>query len=122
MFRRLADWFDGRTGYRSVLHEALEERIPGGARLRYVWGSALTSMFFVQLGTGIFLMFSYSPSSSTAWGSVFYISEVMQWGWFMRGLHHFGAQAMVVLLGFHLIQVLLAGAYRAPREVNWWFG
>ena len=29
---------------------------------------------------------------------------------------------MIVLLALHLIQVLLAGAYRAPREVNWWFG
>jgi ubiquinol-cytochrome c reductase cytochrome b subunit len=67
-------------------------------------------------------MLTYSPSSSTAWGSVYYISEQMQLGWFVRGLHHFGAQAMVVLLGVHLIQVLWAGAYRAPREVNWWFG
>ena len=29
---------------------------------------------------------------------------------------------MVILLFLHLIQVLVAGAYRAPREVNWWLG
>jgi len=29
---------------------------------------------------------------------------------------------MVVLLVLHLVQVLWAGAYRRPREFNWWFG
>jgi ubiquinol-cytochrome c reductase cytochrome b subunit len=118
----LADWLDHRTGYRAILHEALEEPIPGGARWRYVFGSALSSTFLIQLVTGLLLMLSYSPSASTAWGSVFYINDQMTLGWFIRGIHHFGSQAMIVLLAMHLLQVLVAGAYRAPREVNWWFG
>jgi len=122
LFKSLANWFDSRTGYKALMHESLEEPIPGGARWRYVFGSALTSVFLIQLGTGLLLMMSYSPSATTAWGSVYYISEVMGGGWFLRGIHHFGSQAMVVLLALHLIQVLIAGAYRAPREVNWWFG
>jgi ubiquinol-cytochrome c reductase cytochrome b subunit len=119
---QLADWLDDRTGYRAILHEALEEPIPGGARWRYVFGSALSTTFLIQLATGLLLMFSYSPSSTTAWGSVFYINDVMTLGWFIRGIHHFGSQAMVVLLAMHLLQVLFDGAYRSPREVNWWFG
>ncbi|MGE5754992.1 MAG: cytochrome b N-terminal domain-containing protein, partial [Planctomycetaceae bacterium] len=99
-----------------------EEPIPGGARWRYVWGSALAATLLIQLISGLLLMLSYSPSSSTAWGSVFYINERMAGGWFIRGLHHFGSQAMVVLLVLHLLQVVWAGAYRAPRELNWWFG
>ncbi len=91
-------------------------------RWRYVSGSALTVIFMVQVFTGLLLMTSYSPSSSTAWGSVFFISHEMWGGWFVRGVHHFAAQAMVVLLVMHLLQVLLAGAYRRPRELNWWFG
>lgn len=122
MRNRLLDWFDARTGYKALLHEALDEPIPGGARWRYVFGSALAATFMIQLATGVLLMFSYSPSATTAWGSVFYINHEMTLGWFVRGIHHFGSQAMVVLLAFHLIQVLLAGAYRAPREINWWFG
>jgi quinol-cytochrome oxidoreductase complex cytochrome b subunit/mono/diheme cytochrome c family protein len=68
------------------------------------------------------LMTSYSPSSSMAWASVFYISHEMWLGWFVRGVHHFAAQAMVILLALHLLQVLWSGAYRRPREFNWWFG
>ncbi len=122
MFKSFADWLDDRTGYRALIHEALDEPIPGGARWKYVFGSALTSTFLIQVVTGLLLMMTYSPASSTAWGSVYFINEQMTLGWFVRGIHHFGSQAMVVLLGLHLIQVLIAGAYRSPREVNWWFG
>ena len=122
MFKQLADWLDDRTGFRDLMKEALDEPIPGGARWRYVFGSALTVIFMVQVFTGLLLMTSYSPSSSMAWASVFYISHEMWCGWFLRGVHHFAAQAMVVLLVLHLLQVLWAGAYRRPREFNWWFG
>ncbi len=122
MFKHMADWLDSRTGYKALVHEALEEPIPGGARWRYVFGSALSSTFLIQLATGLLLMTAYSPSSSTAWGSVWFIQNRMGFGWFLRGIHHFGSQGMVVLLAMHLVQVLWAGAYRAPREVNWWFG
>lgn len=120
--KRLLDWLDHRTGTRRILHEALYERIPGGARWRYVWGSTLVFTFFVQLITGVCLWTAYSPSAQTAWESVYFIQEHMTAGWLVRGLHHFSAQAMVVLLALHLIQVIWDGAYRAPREVNFWLG
>jgi ubiquinol-cytochrome c reductase cytochrome b subunit len=122
LFKQMADWIHDRTGYRDLVRVALDEPIPGGARWRYVFGSALSVVFLVQVFTGLLLMTSYSPSSSTAWASVFYISHDMWYGWFIRGVHHFAAQAMVVLLAMHLLQVVWGGAYRRPREFNWWFG
>jgi ubiquinol-cytochrome c reductase cytochrome b subunit len=117
-----SNWLDHRTGYKSLLHEALFENVPGGARWRYVWGSTLTFFFTVQVITGLFLWMSYSPSSQSAWESVNFIQHQMWGGWFLRGLHHFVAQAMTVLLVLHLMQVIIDGAYKAPREVNYWFG
>lgn len=125
MANRLNDWrqwLDSRTGYKGLLHEVLFENVPGGARWRYVWGSTLTFFFVVQVITGTFLWMSYSPSSQTAWESVYFIQHQMMGGWFLRGLHHFVAQAMTVLLVLHLMQVIIDGAYKAPREVNFWFG
>lgn len=119
---KLLDWLDGRTGYRKILHEALYENVPGGARWRYVWGSTLTFTLAVQFITGIFLWLAYSPSSQTAWESVYYIQYEMTGGWLVRGIHHFTAQAMNILLVLHLMQVIIDGAYKAPREVNFWFG
>ncbi|HVX60272.1 MAG TPA: cytochrome b N-terminal domain-containing protein, partial [Pirellulales bacterium] len=122
MITALVNWLDDRTGIRDLIHEALYEHIPGGSRWRYVWGSTLVFAFTVQLITGTFLWMCYSPSGQTAWESVYYIQHEMQGGWLLRGLHHFMAQAMVVLLVLHLLQVVIDGAYRAPREVNFWLG
>ena len=118
----LLDWLDDRTGYRDLAREALYERIPGGARWRYVWGSTLVFAFVTQMITGIFLWMCYSPSSRTAWESVYYIQYEMTGGWLLRGIHHYMAQMMVVLMVIHLLQVVIDGAYRAPREFNFWLG
>ena len=122
MIRPLLDWLDNRTGYRSLTKEALFENIPGGSRWRYVWGSTLTFGLAIQFITGVFLWMGYSASSQTAWESVYYIQHEMMGGWFLRGLHHWTAQIMTVLLVLHLMQVVIDGAYKAPREVNFWFG
>ncbi len=122
MLARLKDWLDHRIGYRKFISAMLLEHIPGGAKWRYVWGSALAFVFLVQLITGVLLMTAYSPSDATAWGSVYYIQYEMDFGWLILGLHHFGSQTMVVLIGLHMLQVVIAGAHLAPREVNWWLG
>jgi ubiquinol-cytochrome c reductase cytochrome b subunit len=122
VFAKLRDWFDDRTGYRKLRDALLLEHIPGGARWRYVWGSCLAAVFGVQLVTGVLLMTAYSPGDSTAWSSVYFIQYEMDFGWLIRGLHHFGSQTMVVLLGVHMLQVVIAGAHLPPREVNWWLG
>jgi ubiquinol-cytochrome c reductase cytochrome b subunit len=119
---RLGDWLDARTGHRELLREMLDEPVVGGARWAYVFGSVLTMVFVVQAVTGLLLMTTYAPSSITAWASVHYISYRLSCGWLVRGLHHFGSQAMVVLVVLHLGQVALFGAYKKPREINWWFG
>jgi ubiquinol-cytochrome c reductase cytochrome b subunit len=122
LFKQLADWLDDRTGALTWRRQCRERTVPGGAAWRYVSGPVLLTVFLVQVFTGLLLMSAYSPSSSSAWGSVYYINHEMWLGWFIRGVHHFAAQAMVVLLAVHLLQVLVAGAYRRPREFTWWFG
>ncbi len=120
--RLLIDWLEDRTGITGFMHDALYERIPGGARWRYVWGSTLVFAFVTQAISGAFLWMDYSPSSQTAWESVYYIQHHVYCGWLLRGMHHFMAQAMIVLLAIHLLQVIIDGAYRAPREINFWLG
>ena len=122
MFGTFFNWLDHRTGYRKLMDALLLEHIPGGAKWRYVWGSTLAFVFMVQLITGILLMTAYSPGDTTAWGSVYFIQYEMDFGWLIRGLHHFGSQTMVVLLGIHMLQVVIAGAHLPPREINWWLG
>ncbi len=116
------DWIDERTGVRKLMSEALDEPVPGGARVRYVFGSVLTYLFLQQVVLGILLASYYSPSATDAWASTAYIQDRVAGGWFLRGLHHHSSSVMVVVTVLHLLQVVIAGAYRKPREFNWWTG
>jgi ubiquinol-cytochrome c reductase cytochrome b subunit len=116
----LANWIDDRTGLPRMIHRVLNRPIPGGARWGHALGFALASTIVVDLLTGLLLMTTYSPSTSTAWGSVYYITDQVDLGWFVRGLHRYASFGAVVLGGLFLLRLVLVGAYRAPREVHWW--
>jgi ubiquinol-cytochrome c reductase cytochrome b subunit len=115
-------WLDHRAGVKKLIALMLLEGVPGGAKWRYVWGSCLAFVFSLQVITGVMLMTAYSPSESQAWASVHFIQYKMDFGWMIRGLHHFGSQTMMVLIALHMLQVVIAGAQLPPREVNWWLG
>ncbi len=116
------DWLDKRIGHRALIKHALEEPVPGGARWAYIFGSVLVGCIAIQAITGWAMMAYYAPSATTAWASVEHLNYAVPGGWLVRGLHHFGAHAMIVVLALHLVQVAIYGAYKAPREVNWWLG
>src|SRR5207245_5089410 len=52
-------WLDRRTGLDSLLHHALDEPIPGGAKIAYVFGSGLLFLFLSQVISGVFLAMYY---------------------------------------------------------------
>ena len=120
--KNLLAWLDDRTGMNKVVRAALYENVPGGSRWRYVWGSTLAFVFFIQVITGLCLWLGYSPSSQTAWESVYFIQYQTTGGWLLRGIHHCAAQVMIVLLGLHVLQTMVDRAYKAPRELNFLFG
>jgi ubiquinol-cytochrome c reductase cytochrome b subunit len=122
MLAKVIDWLDRRASIKHLWHEAANEAIPGGARPRYVFGSVLMFLFMQQVVLGILLATYYSPSATDAWASTAYINDRVTAGWFLRGLHHHGSSAMVIVTLLHFVQVTFAGAYRAPRELNWLTG
>jgi ubiquinol-cytochrome c reductase cytochrome b subunit len=99
----------------------LEERVPGGARWAYVFGSALVFLLLAQVLTGIGLAFSYSASVPAAWASVAHI-EQSALGHLLRSLHFQGATFLLAVCALHLLQTAIYGAYRSPREITWWLG
>jgi ubiquinol-cytochrome c reductase cytochrome b subunit len=120
--RTVAAWLDQRTGYSALMKVLMEHSVPGGARFWYVFGSLASFLVLLEIVTGILLSAYYAPSVTTAWASVAYIQDTLTAGWFIRGLHSFGSSALIVVTALHLGQVMLFGAYRAPREVNWIVG
>ena len=52
LISRADAWLDERTGIDSILHETLDEPIPGGANWAYIFGSGLLFLFVSQVITG----------------------------------------------------------------------
>lgn len=121
-YGKVFEWFDRRVGLRSLLHEALDEPIPGGASWAYVFGSGLLFIFISQVITGVFLALYYVPSADHAHTTVAYITKDVAAGSFLRSLHVYGASAMVIILVLHLGQTYLYGAYKRRRELLWLSG
>src|SRR6266496_2549023 len=83
---RVYQWLDSRTGIGSLLHEGLDEPIPGGARWAYVFGSVLLFLFISQTVTGVFLSLYYAPTADHAHTTVAYIIKEVTGGSFVRTL------------------------------------
>ncbi len=115
------DWLDERIGWRRVWDAIFLRKIPKVNWL-YTLGSATLFVAVLQIITGILLTIYYVPTPDHAYDSVQFITTQVPGGWFIRGIHHWGASAMVLLVVLHMVRVILYGAYKFPREVTWFTG
>ena len=121
MSARLGNWLDERFGWRSVWTAIFLRQIPH-VNWFYTLGSATLFIATLQIVTGILLTIYYVPTPDHAYDSVIYITTQLPAGWFIRGLHHWGASAMIILTALHMLRVFFYGAYKYPREVTWLTG
>jgi ubiquinol-cytochrome c reductase cytochrome b subunit len=112
-------WLDHRTGIDSLLRHALDEPIPGGAKIAYVFGSGLLFLFLSQIVTGVFLAMYYVPSADHAHTTVAYITKEVTGGSFLRSIHAYGSSAIIIVLLLHIIQTFMYGSYKGRRELVW---
>lgn len=123
LLRRFWSWFDDLTGTSKLFGPPLFHHVPHARRSRwfYVFGSATLTAFIIQIITGTALSSAYVTSSGQAYESLRFITE-SRIGGVIRGIHYFGASAMVLLIGIHTIRVYLMGAYKYPRIMSWLSG
>lgn len=114
----IIQWVDKRIDLGSLRTKLLDREVPGGLTWWHTLGSATLAVFAVQVVTGVVLAMYYSPSPDHAYDSISYLERGVAGGAMLRGLHHWGASAMVVLAFAHLIRVFTMGAYKYPREIN----
>lgn len=121
MIAKIGNWLDERMGWRTVWTEIFERKIPK-VNWFYTLGSATLFVGLIQGITGILLTIYYVPTPDHAYDTVMFITYELPAGWFIRGLHHYGASAMVILTVLHMVRVIIYGAYKFPREMTWFTG
>ena len=120
--KKVWEWFDARTDASKVIGPILRHPVPPRTGWMYVFGSATLFAFLIQVFTGIALATAYVSSAGQAYESLRWITDHAFLGRLLRGMHYFGASAMVLLVGIHMIRTFLTGSYKFPRELNWVVG
>lgn len=113
---------EARLGVGALLRGLLRRRLAGGPRWSRALGAALLGLLLVQLLSGLGLAMHYAPTTTSAWASVHHLETAVPGGALVRALHAWGASALVLLLGAHLLASGVTAAYRRPREVAWGLG
>ena len=118
MAAKVYAWLDERLGLTGIYNTVLDRKVPR-VNWWFTLGSASLFLFTMQVVTGIFLSVYYVPSPDHAYDSIQYIMTGVAFGWLVRGIHHWGATLMVIVVFAHLLRTFFYAAYKYPREVTW---
>ncbi len=132
-----ANYIDERTSISGIVRELGRKIFPD--HWSFLLGEIALYSFVVILLTGTFLTFFYNPSMaeveyagsyiplkgvhmSVALASTVDLSFDVRGGLLMRQVHHWAALLFVASIGLHMLRVFFTGAFRKPREINWFIG
>jgi len=122
MFQKIRQWINDRWPLDKLIRVGLDEEIPGGRSFAYIFGSCVLVIFLLQVVTGVWQLLYFVPTVDRGYDSLNYMRVEVPFGWLIHGLHYWGASAMIVLVGLHLSQVFIWGAYKNPRQLTWLIG
>ncbi|MBI3762002.1 MAG: cytochrome b N-terminal domain-containing protein [Chloroflexi bacterium] len=115
---RLGDWLNERLGLQGIAYAVPEH----ANSLPYVLGGITLTGFVILFITGIYLAQFYHPHPADAHQSVVYLITGAPLGDLVRSIHFWTAQIVTVTVLLHMLRVLFTGAYKRPREINWYVG
>jgi quinol-cytochrome oxidoreductase complex cytochrome b subunit len=121
MWKKFFTWLDERLGLNDLYKATLDRPEPKGNWWNTL-GSASLFLFLLQGATGIFLTVYYTPSPDHAYDSIQYIMNDVAFGWLIRGIHHWGASLMIMVVFIHMLRVFITASYKYPRELTWLIG
>ena len=111
-------WLDERLGLTGIYNTVFDRKVPK-VNWWFTLGSASLILFLLQGLTGMFLAVYYVPSPDDAYNSINYIMNGVTFGWLIRGIHHWGASLMIIVVFVHMLRTFYYAAYKYPREVTW---
>ena len=125
MGKFILNWFSERLDLAPVFKlvgENLRKPVPTHVNWLFTLGASIACLLGLQIFSGLLLMIHYKPSAREAYTSIEFIMDQVTLGWFVRGLHSWGAHLIMILLLLHMVRVFVYGGYKRPREVTWVIG
>jgi ubiquinol-cytochrome c reductase cytochrome b subunit len=137
VIRRIARWFDSRLHLAQPAREALNHVFPD--HWSFMLGEIALYSFVVLIITGSFLAMFFNGSTadviyhgpyraldgvhmSAAYQSVLHLCFGVPAGLLIRQMHHWAALIFIGAIVVHVARIFFTGAFRRPREINWWIG
>ncbi|GAA5438025.1 cytochrome b [Deinococcus aquaticus] len=130
-------WLDDRLHISRLNDKFLRKAFP--VHHSFFLGEITLFSLIVLIITGILLALAYEPSNSlvvntfdpgtatkpnlvpAAYHSALKINA-MPFGDMLRRTHHWMANIMVAAAVIHMMRIYFTGAFKKPREINWWIG
>ncbi len=98
----LRSFLSDRFGWPEYLKPFMEKPLPADLNWTVTLGSVLALLFVIEAATGMFLAMYYNPSPDHAYQSIQFIMGEVLLGRILRGIHHWGAGAMVIIVFMHM--------------------
>ncbi|BDP40545.1 cytochrome b6 [Deinococcus aetherius] len=130
-------WLDERLHISRLNDKFLRKAFP--VHHSFFLGEITLFSLIILILTGILLALSYEPSNSlvvnsfdpgtadkpnlipAAFHSALKINA-MPFGDMLRRIHHWTANIMIAASVIHMMRIYFTGAFKKPREINWWIG
>jgi len=129
VLNKIYDWVDERLDITPIWRDIADHEVPEHVNpahhfsaFVYCFGGLTFFITVIQILSGMFLTMYYVPDVVNAWKSVYYLQNEVAFGEIVRGMHHWGASLVIVMMFLHTLRVFFTGSYKKPRELNWMVG
>lgn len=129
MLQKLYNWIDERVDITPLWRDIADHEVPEHVNpahhfsaFIYCFGGLTFFITVIQILSGMFLTMYYVPDIVNAYESVKYLQNEVAYGQIVRGMHHWGASVVIVMMFLHTLRVFFTGSYKKPRELNWVVG
>jgi quinol-cytochrome oxidoreductase complex cytochrome b subunit len=91
-------------------------------QLSFGLGGMSVVLLFLLVCSGILQLFMYEPTVTGAYSSLLAMYSEVTFGGWIRNIHHWSSNLLVIVAWFHLLRVYFTGATSKGRRLNWIIG